>query len=54
MCLIESCRAALFERREKIRYYSLDDILKGFDVGVLKLGEIALDIVIEVDLRQSR
>ena len=43
----------LFRRREEIRYYSLDDILKGFDVGVLKLREIALDVVIEIDLNSQ-
>lgn len=41
MCLIEPCSAAgeiaFGGKREKIRYYSLDEILKGFDVGVLKL-----------------
>ena len=58
MCLIESCRAAgelqSGRKREGRSKYSLDDILKGFDVGVLQLGEIALDIVVEIDLRQSR
>ena len=54
---MEPCRAAgelLFGRkREKKRHYSLDDILKGSDVGVLQLGEIALDVVVEIDLNSQ-
>ena len=30
--------------------YSLDNILERFDVGILKLGKISLDVVVEIDL----
>ena len=30
--------------------YSLDNILERFDVGILKLGKIRLDVVVEIDL----
>ena len=36
--------------RETTCCYSLDDILKGFDVGVFQLREIGLDVVVEIDL----
>ena len=29
----------------------LDNILQGFNVGILKFGQIGLDIVVEIDLK---
>lgn len=31
-------------------YYSLDNVLKGLDVGVLKLRKISLNVVVKIDL----
>ena len=37
-------------RRDVTSYYPLYNILKGFDIGILKLREIGLDVVVEIDL----
>ena len=46
-----SAEMVLVERgRDETNYYPLYNILKGFDIGILKLREIGLDIVVKIDL----